>query len=312
MCAGEPMATVEHMERGTALYDRRRHHIHTFQFGQDPGVACRSFGAVALWLLGHPDRALEASREAARHANELVQPSSQALALLFAAIVRQCRRDGPGARACADLARAIAADQGMSFWHAGGTILCGWAAAEAGDPHGGIAAMRDGLAAWQATGSVTYRTYFLALLAEVLVRDGQTTDALAALDEGLALVERTEERLFEAELYRLRGEALRSAAHPDAEGCFHQALAVARKQSARSLELRAAVSLARLGRGRGGERRRALADALSGFTEGFDTPDVQEAQTLLAGMGKSTVSCERVSPRIVKIAYQSWYSHTLP
>ena len=286
LCAGEPAVTVEHMERGTALYDRRRHHIHTFQYGQDPGVACRSFGAVALWLLGHPDQALEASREAARHANELVQPSSQALALLFAAIVRQCRRDGPGARACADLSRAIAADQGMSFWHAGGTILCGWAAAEAGDRHGGIAMLRDGLSAWQATGSVTYRTYFLALLAEVLVRDGQTTDALAALDEGLALVKKTEERLFEAELHRLRGEALRSAAHPDAEGCFHQALAVARKQSARSLELRAAVSLARLGRGRGGERRKALAEAIEGFTEGFDTPDLLEAKALLAGLGK--------------------------
>jgi DNA-binding winged helix-turn-helix (wHTH) protein/predicted ATPase len=279
LCAGEPTATVDHMDRGTALYDRRRHHAHTFQFGQDPGVACRAFGAVALWLLGHPDRALAASREAARHANELVQPSSQALALMFAAMVHQCRRDARAARACADLSRTIGADQGMSFWHAGGTILCGWAAAEAGDRVAGIAMLHDGLDAWQATGSVTYRTYFLALLAEVLMGDGRTADALAALNEALALVEQTGERLFEAELHRLRGEALRSAGHADAEGCFHQALAVARRQAARSLELRAAVSLARLGPGR------PLADVLAGFTEGFDTPDLTEARALMAKTG---------------------------
>jgi DNA-binding winged helix-turn-helix (wHTH) protein/predicted ATPase len=279
MCAGEPALTVDHMERGTALYDRRRHHALTFQFGQDPGVACRAFGAVALWLLGHPDRALAASHEAARHANELAQPSSQALALMFAAMVHQFRRDATAVRACADLSRAIAVDLGMSFWQAGGTILCGWAAAEAGDRAGGLAMLRDGLDAWQATGSITYRTYFLALLAEVLIRDGQTAAALATLDEALGLVGPTGERLFEAELHRLRGEALRSAAHPDAEGCFRQALAVARRQGARSLELRAAVSLARLG------DRLPLADILANFPEGFDTADVKEARAVLAGNG---------------------------
>jgi predicted ATPase len=275
LCAGEPAVTRQHMECGSALYDPKRHHTHTFLFGQDPGVACRAFGAVALWLLGYPDQALTISREAAARAHELGQPSTQALALHFAAMVRQCRRDGPGARACAELALAIAADQGMSFWQAGGTILRGWAVAEGGDVAEGVALLRQGLDAWQATGSVTYRTYFLGLLAEVLGRAGRVADGLEVLDEALALVEETSERLFEAELYRLRGE-LRHATGREAEDDFRRALAVARRQGAKSLELRAATSLARLS----GERE-PLAATLAWFTEGFDTRDIQEARALL-------------------------------
>jgi len=288
LCLGEPASTVEHMERGTALYDPRRHHTHTFLFGQDPGVACQAFGAVALWLLGYPDRALAASREAASRAHELGQPSSQALALHFAAMVRQCRRDVPGARACAELALAIAADQGMSFWQAGGTILRGWALAEAGDRAEGIALLRQGLDAWQATGSVTYRTYFLALLAEALAADGRTADALALLDEARALVEETSERLFEAELHRIRGNLLGPTAEDEAEASIRQAVAVARRQQAKSLELRAVTSLARLAhdRRRRAESRRLLEETLSWFTEGFETRDLQEAKAQLAEMNR--------------------------
>jgi predicted ATPase len=286
-CAGEPAATVEHMERGTALYDPARHHTHTFLFGQDPGVACQAFGAVGLWLLGFPDRALRVSREAARRSHELAQPSSQALALHFAAMVHQCRREAPAARACAELALAIAADQGMSFWRAGGTVLRGWAVAEAGSPAEGAAQLREGLDAWAATGSVTYRTYYLALLAEALAGDGRAAEGLPLLEEALELVERTSERLFEAELYRLRGELLRPTDEAAAEACFRQAHAVARRQGARSLEVRAATSLARQARDRGrpAKARRLLADTLGTFTEGFDTPDLREAKEVLEAIG---------------------------
>ena len=187
---------------------------------------------------------------------------------------------GAGRPRAAELALAIAADQGFSFWQAGGTILRGWAAAEGGDRAEGIALLRQGLDAWQATGSVTYRTYFLALLAEVLVQDGQAADGLALLNEALELVEQTGERLFEAELHRLRGEVLRKANNPEAEAAFQRARDVARRQSARSLELRAARSLARLYRDtrRTAKGRSLLADTLARFTEGFDTPDLREAQ----------------------------------
>ncbi|MBO0701126.1 MAG: hypothetical protein J2P46_22205, partial [Zavarzinella sp.] len=185
-------------------------------------------------------------------------------------------------RACAELALTIAADQGMSFWRAGGTVLRGWTIAEAGNPAEGVALLRDGLNAWEATGSVTYRTYFLALLAEALARDGRAAEGLPVIDEALGLVEQTSERLFEAELYRLRGELLRPTNKADAEACFYQALGVARRQGARSLELRAAMSLARLDPDRG---RRGLADTLGGFTEGLDTPDLREAKAVLEAIG---------------------------
>ncbi|HEY1377859.1 MAG TPA: AAA family ATPase, partial [Gemmataceae bacterium] len=287
LCLGEPAATVGHMERGVALYDPQRHGLHTDVFGHDPGVACRAFGAVALWLLGFPDRALHESGEAVRLGHELSQPNTQALALHFAAMLRQFRREPVAAGVLAELSAAIAADQGFSFWHAGGTVLRGWAAAVGGDP-AGVELVRDGLAAWRATGSVTYETYFLGLLAEVLGRHGYTAEARRLVDEALALAGRTSEGLFAAELHRLRGEFLLAGGdavgRSRAEGCFREALATARRQGARSLELRAAMSLARLlaGRGQADEGRRLVTEAVAPFTEGWDTPDLRDARAFLA------------------------------
>lgn len=305
LCLGEPAATCENMRRGTALYDPKRHHGHTFMFGQDPGVACLAFGALAQWLLGYPDQALRTSREACRLSHELSQPSSQSLALHFAAMVHQCRRESRAALANAELTRSIAADQGFKFWHAGGTVMRGWALAESGELADGIAAMRQGLDSWQATGSVTYRTYFLALLAEMLGRNGCADEGLLVLDDALALVQRTSERLYEAELHRLRGELLllpsaaksdaskadkptarrkapKSSVQTEAEGCFQKAMVVARRQQAKSLELRAVMSLTRLRRQQGRQAQVTpwLAEILGWFTEGFETLDLQEATTL--------------------------------
>jgi predicted ATPase/DNA-binding winged helix-turn-helix (wHTH) protein len=285
LCAGEPAATRRHMERGAALYDPERHHAHTFLFGQDPGVACRAFGAVALWLLGYPEQAVRVSREASRLSHELVQPSSQALALHFAAMVHQCRRDGPATLACAELTLTIAADQGLSFWQAGGTVMRGWAVAERGDAAEGIALMRQGLDTWQDTGSVTYRTYFLALLSEALGRQGRAAEGLQLVDEALALIERTSERLFEPELHRLQGDLLlvRGDDGDEAEACFRRALDLARRQQAKSLELRAVMGLSRaaLKTNRRGDARTQLAETLGWFTEGFETHDLREARALL-------------------------------
>jgi predicted ATPase len=276
------------MERGAALYDPQRHRSHTSQFGQDPGVACRAFGAVALWLLGYPDQAVRASDEAMRLSHELAQPSSQALALHFAAMLRQCRREPREALILAELGVAIAAEQGFPFWHAGGTVLRGWVVAEGGGDEG-IDLLRQGLADWQATGSVSYRSYYLGLLADVLGKRGQVAEGRRVLDEALDLARRTSEGLYEAELHRLRGESLLRgegdppAAWDEAEASFRQAITVARRQLAKSLELRAATSLARLlrDRGRPAEGRPLLAETYGWFTEGWDTPDVREAKALL-------------------------------
>ena len=288
LCLGQPGATRAHMERATELYDPRRHHGQTLLFGQDPGVACLAFGAVALWLLGYPDQAVHKSGEATRLSHELSQPSSQALALHFAAMLHQCRGDGRSALASADLALAIAADQGFSFWHAGGTVFRGWALSQNGTDPQAIALLEEGLEAWGTTGSVTYRTYFLSLLAEALERMGRVGDALEAIEEAIALAERTSEGLFEAELHRLRGQLLcrlgqAREARKRAQEEFESAREIARRQAARSLELRAVMSLCRCyeERGRLEAVRPLLAETYGWFTEGFDTTDLRAARELL-------------------------------
>jgi predicted ATPase/predicted Ser/Thr protein kinase len=289
LCLGEPAATVAHMDEGLSLYDPKRHAWHIARYGLDPGVACQAFGAVALWLLGFPDRAEHVSGEAVRLSHELDQPSTQALALHFAAMVRQCRREPTAARILAELGTAIAAEQGFSFWHAGGTLLQGWAIAAGGDLSG-IDLVREGLAAWRATGSVTYESYYLALLADVTRQHGRHDEALRLVDEALVVAERNSEGLYEAELHRMRGELLRHTNDAlAAESCFRKALATAQRQGALSLELRAAMSLCRLARDHrtADEPRELLATVYGRFTEGFDTPDLVDARELLGG--KSTV-----------------------
>jgi predicted ATPase len=287
LCQGELVATRDHMEHCEALYDPRLHQSHTFLFGQDTGVACKAFGAVALWLLGYPDRAAHKIGEAAALAHRLSQPSSEALALHFAGMLHQCRRDPLAVLACADRSLAIAEEQDFSFWRAGGTVLRGWALSECGSGTEGVAVLRQGLEAWIATGSVTYQTYFLALLAEALMKLGQTKEGLKVLSEALALAERTGELFFQAELHRLQGLVrLRSGtagAPTHAEVCFRQAIDVARGQNAKSLQLRAALSLSQLYRqqDRTAEARPLLAEAYGWFTEGFETRDLLEAKALL-------------------------------
>ena len=229
LCSGEPAATREHMEQGIALYNPERHEGHTFLYGQDPGVACLAFGSVALWLLGYPDQAVQRSRQAIALGRELGQPSTLALALHFAAMLWQHCGDAPSVQENAEAATAIATEHGLSFWLAGGLVMRGWALAEQGVRADGIAQMRQGLSAWVATGSQTYRTYFLGLLAEALGRDAQIEQGLSVLAEASALMHTTGEGLHGAELYRLQGEfLLRQAssevADCEAEAAFRQAL----------------------------------------------------------------------------------------
>jgi predicted ATPase len=289
LCRGEPAATVRHMEQAVSLYDTERHRTHSFYFGHDPVISCKSFGAVALWLLGYPDEARRQSREAVGLSRELSQPNNQALALQFAAMLHQLCRDAPRARVCAEECAAIAAEHGFSYWRAGAAVMGGWALAGCGEAAEGVARMRQGLLDWAATGSVTYRPYFLGLLAEVLGRQGQVEEGLCLLGEALDLVRETEEGLYEAELHRLGGELLLETGEPpetvlrQAEEHFRRALDVSRAQGAKGLQLRVALSLARLGPRPGGPAgaRELLAETCRRFSEGFQTPDLLEARALL-------------------------------
>src|SRR5262245_54619294 len=162
---------------------------------------CKAFGSIALWLLGFPDAAHRQS-EAAIALSREHSPTSQSIALHFAAMLAQLCRDPKQTRQSAEASAEIAAEHGLSFWLAGGGVMTGWSTVAMGDAEEGIRQLRQGLLDWQATGSATYRTYYLALLAETLAGVGQLAEAFSVLDEALLLVEKSDERFFEAELHR--------------------------------------------------------------------------------------------------------------
>jgi predicted ATPase/class 3 adenylate cyclase len=287
LTGGELVATQPHQEQGMRLYDPQRHRAHAALYsGHDPGVCCRQQAAHCLWLLGYPDQAMASMQEALALAQQLAHPMSLTLALFWAAMLHHLRREAPLTQARAEAAMTIATDQGFPQELARATPLRGWALAESGREEEGRAQIQQGLAAYQATGATRDRPYYLTLLAEVSAQVGQTTEGLEALAEALATLDRSGVRWWEAELHRLRGELLlqHAVAQPEeAEACFQQALAIARRQQAKSLELRAAMSLARLwnSQGKRTEAHALLAEVYSWFTEGFDTADLQDAKVLL-------------------------------
>jgi predicted ATPase len=277
-----------HQEQGLALYDPRRHRGLTAVYGEDPGVGCRVYAAATLWHLGYPEQALRSARAARELAEELAAPFNVAQALYYGAFTHVCRRDPEQARLWSTALMYVCREHGFALLFAGGTILHGWSLAQQRHAEEGIGQMREGLAAWHATGALSHRPYHLALLAETPGRSGGAPEGLAAIDEAQALSASTGERFCEAELHRLRGELLWSRSdEAGAEASLREALAVARRQQSKSLELRAALSLGRLlqDRGRTDEARQPLQEAYAWFTEGWDTPDLQEARAFLDRTG---------------------------
>jgi predicted ATPase len=202
------------------------------------------------------------------------------------AVVSQFRREVLTAHEQAEAAIGLATERGFAHWAALGTILRGWALAMQGQREEGLAQIRQGLSAYRATGAALGVPYLCTVLADVSAHLGHTEEGLQALAEAHALVEQHEERWWEAELYRLRGVLLlRQTETPqeEAEACFQRALDVTRRQEAKSLELRATMSLARLWQeqDKRAEAYELLAPVYRWFTEGFDTADLQEARALL-------------------------------
>src|SRR4029453_16698134 len=236
-------------------------------------------------LLGSPAQAVANSQAALALAHQLAHPYTLTLALYFAAMVHHLCRDVPLTWARAEALMTVATDQEFPLHLAQAMPLRGWTLTENGQGEEGIAQIHQGLAAYQATGATRDRPYYLALLAEASAKVEQTAEGLEALAEALATLAKSGVRWWEAELYRLRGELLLLSADNEAaaEACFHQALDIARRQQARSLELRAAMSLARLWQrqGKRAEAHQLLAPIYGWFTEGFDTADLQEAKALL-------------------------------
>jgi class 3 adenylate cyclase/predicted ATPase len=298
-----------HLEKGIVAYDPQQ--IRAFLLGvrsvQDPGVACLSHAARALWYLGYPDQARERIRQALTLARELSHPFSVVWALCNAAVQHKLCREEHFVQERAGAAIQLAQEQGFPFFIARAETVRGWALAQQGQGAKGIAQIRRGMAAYQAMGMELYRPDALILLAEAYGQVGQEAEGLQVLAEALEGIHKMGAGLFEAEVQRLKGELTLQklsvagsqfsvtdpqAPTPDpqteAEACFLKAIDIARQQQAKSLELRAVMSLSRLwqSQGRKEEAHRMLAEIYGWFTEGFDTKDLQEAKALLEELSR--------------------------
>lgn len=291
---GEAALALEHLEHSIGLYDPHRHgSLAVLYNGDDAKVNSLAFAALARWLLGYPDQARAYSESAISFAQEKAAPFSQAYALTLAAIFHLLGREGARAQMRTEEDIVLSSKQGFVFWLAAGQTLHGGAVAEQGQVQAGISQIQEGLAAYRATGAHAAETYLLGLLADAYRKNRQAEDGLTTVAEALSAVESYGEGFYEAELYRLKGElTLQSGVWSpesrvkEAEECFHRAIDIARRQSAKSLELRATLSLSRLWHqhGKTAEAYQTLSTIYGWFTEGFDTPDLQDARILLADL----------------------------
>jgi predicted ATPase len=283
---GDFAVTRVHLEHGIALYDLQQHRSLALVYGEDPGIGCRVFAVWTLWCLGYPEQSLHYLHDLQTLAQELAHPFSWAQVWYFGSQGYLLRRDVPRVAEWAERLITLSREQDFALWVAGGMLLHGWALTAQGRWEEGLAQMQQGLTDWRATGAEIWRPYFLTLLAEAYATAGQIEAGLSAVDEALMVAHTMGEHWWDAESHRLKGEGLQRQVVPDeqqAEACFQQALDIARQQQARSLELRAAMSLGRLWQ-RQDKRtaaRQLLAEVYDWFTEGFDTADLQDARALL-------------------------------
>jgi len=283
--SGEFIAARRHVEQTLSLYDPQLHRAHATVYGQDPGVASLSHGSWILWYLGYPDQARKLAQEAFALGEDSSHPFSLAFALSCIAAFHQFCGAERQVEEVAEAAVRLSTEQGFVLWLAMSTVLRGWVLASQGQSEAGIAHMRQGLADYQAIPQNLHQPYLMALLAEAYGQVGQPTQGLTLLAEALAMADQGELRYYEAELYRLKGELSRKQGEEEVavEANYRQAMHIARQQSAKSLELRAAISLGRLlqKQGKPNEARQTLAEVYDWFTEGFDTADLKEARALL-------------------------------
>jgi tetratricopeptide (TPR) repeat protein len=288
---GKLEPALAHFRRGFEMFDPN------MQFldwpGPHPGVACRFFLALISWMLGYPDRSLDELRAAVKSAGTLGHPLTLAQTLCFVALVHIFRHEPSAAAAYAERALRICEEQRIAQFHAYALCADGWALGVSGESEKGLAQIGQGMDGY---GLGASQFILLALQADAQLTIGKPEAALVSVAAGLKAVERAGGAPLEAELYRLRGEALLAGAGTvsEAEAAMQQSIDVARRQNAKSWELRAATSLARLRRqqGRQQEGVALLAPILDWFTEGFDTADLGEAKTLLDKLTEPAIAAE--------------------
>lgn len=298
---GEFELALEHFDKALSLYNPTQHLYDGFIYALNPGVAMPCFASWALWFLGRPDRALRQIQKALTFARTLSEPLGLAHALFFAAIVHQLRQEARKAQEYADATIAISSPHSLAMYKAMATVVRGWALIRQRSEKGLVQEMQDGLAALQQQQTKLVRPHFLALLVESFDKNRQMEEGLAILDEALGMAKTNGEGYYEAELYRLKGELLLSrsdrgvrnigggrvavpaAWFENAQQCFQQAIEIAQRQKAKSLELRAVISLAHLYKqnARREQARQLVAEVYNYFNEGLDTGDLRQAKALL-------------------------------
>ena len=292
LLTGDLAQARKHYDDAIGLYDPAAHLSPGMRFGQDGRVAILSYRSVALWMLGYPDAALADANNSLQRARKIDQAGSLLFALSLATVTEFLRRDYATAKALADDLFTLADEKGALFWKPGGALYRGWLCAVAGDAVEAVQLITSGLAAFRSTGSTQLTPVGLSFLAKAYADLGRFDDAWRCVDEARTLVETGGERWFEPHIYCIAGEVALKSSQPDAskaQSYFERALSVARQQQAKSWELRAAMSMARLWRDQGkvSEARELLAPIYGWFTEGFDTRDLKEAKALLEELAAS-------------------------
>jgi predicted ATPase len=276
----------QHIEQVITLYKAQPQHSSISRIRQDPATACLGHSTMILWLLGYPDQARQRSDEAIALAKKLAHPFSLGYALYYAAQLYLLRGERRGAQALAEELMSLSTKHAFTQFSVHATRVRTLALAVQRPPAETLTDMQHHLDHLRAIGEGQDLPPNLVLLAEAYGKSGNVKQGLELVAEALSVIDQTEARRSEAEAHRARGTLLLQQDVPDeqqAETCFHQALDVAREQQAKSLELRAATSLARLWQPQD-KRQEAydlLAPVYEWFTEGFDTADLQEAKRLL-------------------------------
>jgi predicted ATPase len=278
------------LQQALSLYGPQQAQDLALRYGNiDLGVVGLAYTGLTLWILGYPDQALTRGKESLALAQDLAHPYTLARGFYWNTVLHQFRREWQVVHELTGMILPVAAELGAAIMSALGSVMRGWALTMQGQSTEGMMQMRQGLEAYRANAEFQ-RPHLLSMLAVVYGMVGHPEEALPLLTEALALVEKTGERYYEAELYRLKGELLQQAdtdrKQEEAEACFQQALAIARRQEAKSWELRTAMSLARLwqAQGKRQEAHDLLAPVYGWFTEGFDTADLNEAKSLLEAL----------------------------
>jgi class 3 adenylate cyclase/predicted ATPase len=286
MARGDIAESQVHYDKALALYDPAEHRPLSTRFGQDVSVVILSYRSWTRWLLGYSEAALADTDDALKNAREMGQASTLIYALSHASFTHTFCGNYPAVNAQLDEATTLAYEKSASAWKAMGMMHQGSLSALTGEASNAVQKMTSGISAWRSTGSTLWLPWYLSNLARAYAELGQFDNASHCIGEAMTTIQTTKERWSEAEVHRIAGEIALKSPGPDvakAEAYFQRALSVARQQQAKSWELRAAMSLARLWRHqrKPQQARELLAPVYRWFTEGFDTLDLKEAKALL-------------------------------